>query len=260
MSNASLSASSKFEAAGVDAANSRPITLGTSYTELLAATTFDWEGFFIAGYNIASSAVLSNIAIGASAAEQDIVEDILMSPVTSARVHGNSAYFPIRIPAGTRISGIASVANAARIQLHGCSKAPAGYSPGAGKSFLLDGTSGGTLINPGSTANTKGAYSEITSSLSSDISGFVMSVRASSASLVTSSYLLDIAVGSSSSEVVILPDMLLAAESISDTFLPEWQGFFPISIPAGTRVAARAQSNVTGSNNQFYVNLHGIPS
>lgn len=257
MSNAWLGSGSKYEVAGTDASNSRPVTLGTSYTELVSATTFDWEGFFATGYNISTSDTLNDIAIGAASSEEIIIEDLMMSGTTGVRVQGHSCYFPIKIPSGTRLSGRADNASAARIQLHGVSNGPAGYSPGVGKSVRI-GASGGLTVSVAGTAHTKGSYQQITNSTTQDFSGLIVNIMRSSSVVTTASYFLDVSVGAASSEVVVLPDLCLASEAISDSYLPEWQGYFPCAIPAGTRLAARAQCNLTGIN--LKVQLHGIPA
>lgn len=78
--------------------------------------------------------------------------------------------------------------------------------------------------------NTKSAYVQITAATGFKYHGFWLTL----ASYSNSSF--DIAIGASGSEKIIVPDLLILANNNQhDSF------YIPISIPTGTRIAARAQ-------------------
>jgi hypothetical protein len=62
---------------------------------------------------------------------------------------------------------------------------------------------------------------------------------------------MDIGVGSAGSEQVLLGDMDLSASAGSDSIGPMAIGV-PVRIPAGTRLAVRAQSNITDATDRLF--------
>ena len=96
--------------------------------------------------------------------------------------------------------------------------------------------SGGTEVTSGA-ANTKGSYVELVASSSFDAQGILVCAN-SNTFVAFKAHLLDIAVGAAASEQIILPDLLTT--DFWDAF---FYGYFPISIPSGTRISARCQSD-----------------
>lgn len=86
-------------------------------------------------------------------------------------------------------------------------------------------------------ANTKGAYTQLTASLGADIDALLIT-----GSVVDVYNLVDVAVGASGSEVVVVPNFFLNREGD----LVQTPMVLPCKIPQGTRVAARYQSNAGG--------------
>ncbi len=92
--------------------------------------------------------------------------------------------------------------------------------------------SAGTGI-PYTTANTKGAFVQLIASTTADAVWMLVNPVWGGAGF---SNVFDIAVGAAGSEVVIAPNLIVAF-SVSTGYL------FPVCIPAGTRISARAQGN-----------------
>lgn len=92
---------------------------------------------------------------------------------------------------------------------------------------------------PNATAHAKGAWAQVVSALEEDVSAIVLRGNGASTSGAGRSYAIDIGIGAASSEQVILEGFDIG-QSASNPF---W--IIPVSIPAGTRVAARAQSSLT---------------
>ncbi len=116
-----------------------------------------------------------------------------------------------------------------------------------GFSAGIDTSTGGTAVSGGTGAsNTKGAWVQLTASTPNDATW--MMVRIGSDGTVganINNLLLDIGIGGAGSEIVIAPNLSFNAWSGSsqgETYI------FPVAIPAGTRIAARAQSDATSSN------------
>lgn len=91
------------------------------------------------------------------------------------------------------------------------------------------------------TAHTKGAWTQIVSSTTSDTGLIVVNYNGTAGIATDASVLFDIGVGAAGSEVVVASD--LAVGGIGFSLTPHFS--LPIFIPAGSRVAARAQAAAT---------------
>ncbi len=114
-----------------------------------------------------------------------------------------------------------------------------GTSAGAVLTTTLPTTLNTTVIN------TKGAYSQLVASTAADTCFIEIDIFGwgSAASLGA----VDIAVGAAGSEQVIINNLVLSDSTASASA----HYAFPVAIPAGTRISARAQSNVTATNTTF---------
>jgi len=124
------------------------------------------------------------------------------------------------------------------------------YVPNHGQAALEDnvGTTssemGATVTADGTTAHTKGAYAELIASTAYDAFGITVAIAGlGTAASTNTRSLVDIAVGAASSEVNIIPNLICgqAGQWASASFGPATY-FFPLYIPAGTRLSARIQS------------------
>lgn len=112
--------------------------------------------------------------------------------------------------------------------------------------------SGGTSVDPGAVANTKGAWVELTAAtarrtrmMNVHIGNQGNSVRADTTTK------LDIGVGAAGSEVVVLPDLHAYQSTLDDYMTPPLQGPFPVDIPAGSRIAARSSCGTTDATDRL---------
>lgn len=113
----------------------------------------------------------------------------------------------------------------------------------------------GTAVTPD--VGAKGAWVQVIASLSSDTYGLLICINNNNASAASRNTRLDIGVGAASSEIVLIPDLIAgnaAAYSVPGSGI--WY-YFPVAIPAGTRVSARAQSTVTTSFRVFLQAMQG---
>jgi hypothetical protein len=103
----------------------------------------------------------------------------------------------------------------------------------------------GTTITAGSTAHVKGAYSagQLLASTDEDTYGITVCVSGIHVSAVVTSYLLDIGIGVSGSEVDLIQDLdCWGANTVAALRSGPKYWYFPVFIPKGTRIAARAQA------------------
>lgn len=117
-------------------------------------------------------------------------------------------------------------------------------------------TSPGTTLT-GTTANTKGSYTQLISSLNFDAVLVVVNFHNSFSSGVDSSVLVDIAIGSSGQETIIIPDLLAGWAGAADDSGAPRHYIFPLYIPSGSRIAARISSAIASGTVIAWLQLYG---
>lgn len=249
-----------------------------SWVQLIASTAADavWMMVQWSFYQDVGSSAALDIGVGGSGSEQVLVSNLISS---NSAINGfdqnQQVYsFPCQIPAGTRIAARTQVSAAsdtggnnlvnvtlydgAFTQMEGCAGVDAlGFSTG---------TTLGTQVDPGGTANTKGAYSQIIASTARDYMGLLLGFDTQNDSTSAfAQFLVDVAIGGSGSEKIIMPNLQLLRTTKSSTsvaceyILPPSQPFIPIAIPAGTRIAARAQCSInTATRRLFGITAYGV--
>lgn len=245
-----------------------------SYVELVTSTPRDttWALVVIQDNMTPTGGATGavNIATGASGSEVVQIANLVMQRDSLSSLPGDCAnyFFPWVVPAGTRIAANCQSNNASNVYNVSimlfddamASVVGGGHIDTIGFNAA---TTAGTLIDPGATANTKGAYSVVTSSLTYDLAGFFLGFDGEGGTGSSQArWTLDIATGATGSEVVLLPDFQLYSRAISTSSKPIYppnSPYFPIQIPAGTQINARAQCNVvTATTRKFGVTLYGV--
>ena len=113
-------------------------------------------------------------------------------------------------------------------------------------------------VEPGGTANTKGSYVEFAASTTFPIRRIILGSTVLSTSITNATWLVDVAVGASGSEQVIVPDIPFAAGANQDQADPAVIAF-DVNIPAGSRIALRSQCSITDVNDRrINFALHGV--
>lgn len=261
------------ESLGAVAASSRGTLLtagaGThtkgAYSQLVAATARDYMALLISvqATGSGSSDALVDIAIGAGGSEVVVIPNLYCASATSFDVA--EYLFPIFIPLGTRIAARCQT-NAAngtvRVMVHGISYnfqaiPPANVVTAYGVNTA---DTGGVSVEPGGSSNTKGAYSEIISSTTRIIKGFIIGFGGQvNAVRTAANWLVDLAVGAAGSEQIIVADFPILADSTSDNITPIASPYIPTYIPIGTRLAARAQCSITDATDRLFdVIIYGV--
>jgi hypothetical protein len=102
----------------------------------------------------------------------------------------------------------------------------------------------GTVITP--VVGSKGSWAEVFTTLDQDTYGLWITVHNARTSAANRGYAIDIGIGAAGSEIVIIPDLIGSNAGVTNN-TGGLHYYFPIFIPSGTRVAARAQGSVTTS-------------
>lgn len=238
-----------------------------AWTQAIAATTTDSTWIMVYLQTQISGGIHSavDIGVGGAGSEVAIISNLLCSSVGQI---GARYMFPFSVMAGTRISARLSSSVTFDAIVAGITVLSDTYgSAGTGSAIDTYGVSTatnlGTAVDPGGVANTKGAYSQITASTTSDLSGFHLYLDTQSDTTgagVVVSWLVDLAVGAAGSEVVILPNLFAVAfessnfANIYDPLIP----FLSIQIPAATRIAVRAQcSSIVSPDRLIGASIYG---
>ena len=233
-------------------------TLGT-IVELITSTENDSNSMSImlTEYTFASAAPVSflmNIYIGGSGSEVALVENIHFYSDNSAANYSLCQFdFPVRVPSGTRISADVQTDTAAADAVMIIAQFRAGgFQSSRGCSEIVSygantATTNGATVDPGATINTKGAWAEVEASTAQALRGFTLSMGSNLNNATDSAnWLIDIGVGGSGSEVVIAENIY--GNTTGQEKIINDGSFFEVDIPAGSRIAIRAQSeenNVT---------------
>lgn len=262
------------QAVGSDLTSSGPSPIATgstaytkgAWTQLVGATTNDasWVIVQASGMNGGGWTFAYDLAIGASGQEVPILQNLV------SEAYGpncTTVLFPMSIRAGTRLSARASSNNgfdtaALQVICLDDSALSAGSCSGVDTYGFNSATNCGVAIDPGATANTKGAWNQISASVSNDLAGFFLcfdSQALSSGSNETPATLVDVGVGTSGSEKVVLPNFALSGNTASPVHIPDVTPYIPVSIKAGSRIAVRAQCRTTTSPDRtFGATFYGV--
>lgn len=196
---------------------------------------------------------LIDIGTGPGGSESVLVADIILGVGGVVRVTNPAVSLPVSIASGTRIAArvqaTAATTNVVRlsVMLVGGTGAPTNpFTYGA-----VTGSTAGTTVDAGGTADTKGSYSEITSATSAAHTWVtvVVSGRGNTAPQVAF-FALDVATGAGGSETVQIPDLCIASNGVPQSFSPTAMGF-PLTIASGTRIAARLASSTNDATDRL---------
>jgi hypothetical protein len=168
--------------------------------------------------------------------------------------------FPVSIPAGTRIAVRGQQAGSGTISFQttlilgsGTLMAP---SPlGVTRAYgALTASSDGAAIDPGGTANTKGAWTELVAATTEPIRWLNLAVGTDARNIGTLNdftHVVDLGVGAGGSEVVVLPDVKFQGGQGLDMLSPPAIAL-PVNIPAGVRLAARSACSTNNATERLF--------
>ncbi|HSF94781.1 MAG TPA: hypothetical protein VLA52_07120 [Thermohalobaculum sp.] len=255
--------------AGVDGANSRGVAITPSSTantkgswaDIVAATA---RASDVLELELLSTAWQSDSLVDIATKDGASAEEIIINNLKVDRYQGQMLYryrFPIRVRQGVALRARCQYSTGGATPNHYVAAKLGAGGPGAhhaGGFEVVDtygantADSGGTAIDPGGTANTKGSWVQLSGALPRPINHLVLSVGNGAVGRVNPvHWLLDIGVGAAASEVLVIPNIFLTSSHLED--LPIGSGLaFDCYIPAGSRLAARAQCSSTDANDRLF--------
>jgi len=233
-----------------------------SYVELDASTavTVAW---FLAQFGHQSGSLagegLIDIAIGAAASEVVLIANINCGfNLSRFPINKPPILFPVNIASGIRIAArcqisITSTANILTIFLIIAAHSSITGSSVADTLGADTSDSGGTQIDPGASANTKGAYTQMVASSANLYNWLAINVgQQGNTARTDAGFLLDISTGAAASEVVLIPDVWFAIDAATDVITGANWSIGVNNIAASTRIAARAQSQTNDATDRLF--------
>jgi hypothetical protein len=218
-----------------------------SWVQVIASTAADICGLQMRVHGNENTKYLTSVdlGIGAAGSEKIIFNDFMVPSDTSSTAGVNAPILPLMIKAGTRIAVRGQAGGASEtdhVSLSVCDGSFTDMEGCAGVDGLgFDAVNThGVQVTSGA-ANTKGAYTEIVASTARDYVGLFLSMgpkdgATSLASLLT---YVDIAIGAAGSEIILVPNIWLARVSQIGIYSGAGPQFYPVSVPAGTRLSLR---------------------
>ena len=230
-----------------------------SWVEVFSSTDFTANFIWIlGGWSTGGRNYLIDVAIGSAGNEKVILSNLHYagSTINASRIGFNFS-FPIYIPSGERVSiRCQSTSGSQSIRFNvGISAITFGSRPGYNKVITygaVTGDSGGTQVDPGGSALTKGSWVQFKDSTEMNIGAIMMSIgnRQNTAPGWEWAYV-DIGVGGAGSEVVVIPDIGHHMTYENESRVPGQTPILFCNIPKGSRVALRASSNITDATDRL---------
>lgn len=231
-----------------------------AYTEFVPSTSFasSYAELVQLVSDNSSLQILIDIATGAAAAEAVVVPNLLHEATDTGSAHtGGRHSLPLAIASSTRVAlrfqwpstGTTDEPEVALTLIGaGSTSTPTSYT-----TYGADTTdSGGTQVDPGGSANTKGSYSQLTASTSGVIQALVFSttVKGNTAYGGNFTWAMDLATGAAASEVVLIPDLRATMQSVTQN-LSERSRTYVTYIASATRLAVRASCSATDATDRL---------
>jgi len=200
-----------------------------------------------------------DIAFGGSGSEQLIASDFPFSIHFTENNFADMCRIPIQVPASTRIAcratnRIDNQADTIRCQMMlfaGSIESPPSYQT----CDLI----GRTVPDPGTTANTLGSYTQITSSLEATYKAIIVAADSNGiGAIAEQANYLNLSLGEASSEVDIIEYLRWKADVPSDSLYHVYYDALPLSLPEGERLACRSACSLTTADRLIRYSIWGV--
>jgi hypothetical protein len=222
-----------------------------SYVDVGGVTSFTYNRLCVQFITPSAAAdFVVDLAVNASGNRFIIAEDLRYSTARRFVSEGTQVYeLPLTIKGGAQLSARCASATASatmQIVMQGFSNGVAGM-PGLSRCRALytPATSRGVAIDPGGTANTKGAYSQLVASSGFNAELLMMAIGFNDdiARAAAARFSQDLAIGAGGAEQIFNPDYFFCCGTTTDGPFMSGGMLLPFYIPAGSRISARGQSS-----------------
>lgn len=233
-------------------------TKGT-WVEVVSATTVDIYGLLVSvtqtNTAAANSSALLDIGVGAAASEVVVVPNLAVgwrSSNTTGFATCPVYRLPLFIPSGSRIAVRCQGAETSKSV--GAVIIPLNRTSGPRRpsTSIVDlnantATSFGTSLGTPGATNTETAWTQLVAATAEPFSALTVGIQGGADTTQgTADCLVDIGMGASGSEVVIVPNVYVQTNTSEIVTYPD-TGPWSVYIPPGSRLAARVQQSATAS-------------
>jgi hypothetical protein len=230
----------------------------------LGQTTMEWRSMLLCVAQTAASNKAIDVGLSTDGTNFGIVvPDLIFQGLKNADQIGIYS-LPLRVPLGAFVGVRCAASTASHVLNVSASGSTRGINGSEGYSMAValftPTLSRGVAIDPGGTANIKGAWTQLIASSPVEVDAIsIMIGQAGDVNRTNNATaLLDIGLGASGSEAVIIPNLFLRWTTTLDGPFLTGEVILPISIPSGSRLAARGQcTDVTAGDRTFDVSIHG---
>lgn len=207
----------------------------------------------------AATPLIIDIGTGGIGSEVMIIDSINCGFFSLTKTHPGWM-FPVFIPRGTAVSARIVSPNTLKtmtIRLEYFAPLPGVIPSRTVNSIGADRVnSRGTIMTAPGSSHTKGAWVALTTATTEPYAALGVSVSGGNdATQSTGTLIVDIGVGAAGAERVIIPNVTFETTT-TEIVAPKSSLVYPAAIPAGSRLSARWQGDVTGGN--LDVIVHGI--
>lgn len=234
-----------------------------SYAELVASTPYDARAILLSYYHQTGSAAghLLDLAVGAAASEQVIVPNIphgglFFSVGPAAFPVSTTILLPISVPKGSRIAARLQSSSGSNGFLVAASLVAADSiaipSLSLCRAYGMNvGTSLPNNVDSGGSANTKGAWVELSAALEYATRYMILFAIHTNTAVpaAPNSYYVDLGLGAAAAEAVVVPDLFRRENGNLVNQTANYP--LPVNLAKGVRIAARAQSSTTDAQDRL---------
>lgn len=233
-----------------------------AWTQLVAATTYDFSGVIV-WFDWADAAgreYMIDVGVGAAGSETVIVPNLALSRCsTTDRLFHSCVYLPISIPAGSRLSLRAQSGVSGAYTMYVAVQGLVGGAPLGLSSVAAIGAvpslTDGVSVAPGANG-TWGGWTEVTAACANDIKHLSAHMGSQGRATGTQQFwTLQVATGASGAEQILI-DTMFTAETNVGIFMPQYPHGFFVDIPQGTRLSVRGMKQGSGGNTSAII-LYG---
>ena len=220
-----------------------------------------WVCMFDPAAGAQDTAFLVDIGVGGAGVEEVICPN-LFGWISGVDGKAADVYnFPIDIPAGARIAARNQASIGSEISNIHIIRSRSGGMQSAGMGSVIAygediGVTGGVLCVAGD-ANAFGVWTEITSSTTERIKGFVVACFRNAGSWSSAPLTYQVGVGGAGVEETIFSGQPVLASN-SEFAVSAISSFIPVEVAGGTRLAIRAQSSSADADLDFDYIIYGV--
>lgn len=221
-------------------------TKASTWSEVIASTDYASNWVIVQIAPSAANSYLIDVGVGASTAEQTLISNLYCHEPSSSSIGERAFLFPLRIPAGTRLSARCQSSTGGGQCIISIIVIGSGITapPGLDRVETLGADtsdSNGVSVDCGAVSRTD-VVGELIASTGFAYKWMCLAIaNPTDVSWVgTTRFLADVCIGAGGSEVAVINDIMISGGSTDDRPSPG-AVCFPVAISAGSRVSVRAR-------------------